>query len=85
MHLIASKNMKLHSQWENTRFKRTKLDFHPSFAPIIQKSTGLAAEEIIRFLSGFGPVRTRDSRFSLNSITGEILKYKLDKGVYAKV
>ena len=81
----ASKSLELHKQWENNREKRRVLDFHPSFAPLIQKTVGLAAEEIIRFISGFGPVRTYNGRFSVDPISGQIFKYEIQEGQYVKI
>lgn len=83
-HINASSRMKLYPIWEKSRARRRNQNFHPSFAPEIQWSTGLAAEEIVRAITGIAEVRSKNSRYSLNPISGEIVRLNLNGTNYER-
>lgn len=58
--------------WENGRTLRNRLGLHPSYAPDIAIVCAIATDEIVRFLTGYAPMRTRDGVYSLSPITHEV-------------
>jgi hypothetical protein len=59
----------LHTVWERTRSARVLLEMHPSYAPDIAMTTAIAADEIVRYISGYAEVRGREGMFSLDPIS----------------
>lgn len=62
----------LQGAWNRSRHLRQKLELHPSYAPELAIVAGIAADEIIRFLSGYAPPRTRHGVFALQPTTYEV-------------
>lgn len=65
--------------WERGRGLRARLGLHPSYAPSIAIVNAIAADEIVRYLTGYAPIRTREGIFSLNPITSEVRLYSVRK------
>ena len=80
---IKNYRKKLHERfmlqrlWEEGRVLRTRLGQHPSYAPDISIVCGIAADEIVRCLTEYAPVRTRSGVFSLSPIKHEVTLYSI--------
>lgn len=64
------------SYLEQRSFRDTHRD-HPSYAPTIDMVCALAVDEVVRHVSGYAPVRTRQGCFNLNPVTGEVRFHRL--------
>jgi hypothetical protein len=67
----ASRRFEIFDVWTEVRQLRRDDARHPSFAPTIASASALAVDEIVRLLTGFGPLRTRRGVFSIDPISSQ--------------
>ncbi len=68
----ATERFALYDTWREARRQRRDDLRHPSYAPTIAIACALAADEIVRVISGYGPTRTRRGVFSIDPTTAEV-------------
>lgn len=67
-----AQRFELHETWLKQRQMRARLGTHPSYAPSIATVAATTVDDIVRYITGYGPVRTRQGCFSLDPISGAL-------------